>query len=171
MLSERRNILRPGRPRPVRKKDGRLPAVDVVRCQPAMHHVFEHTADLGLAIEAASLPALLAEAGEGLFEIIAGDLAQIRPATADRFSVPGTDPTWLLFDWVAELHAAFELRRMLYRSFEVSVDAAGLAATARGEPYDPAVHTLAHEIKAITQHELLVRHIPQGWQATLIVDI
>jgi SHS2 domain-containing protein len=136
-----------------------------------MHHVFEHTADLGLAIEADSLPALLAEAGEGLFEIIAGDIAQIRPTTEDRFAVPGTDPMWLLFDWVAELHAAFEIRRMLYRSFQVSVDATGLVAIARGEAYDPAVHTLAHEIKAITQHELVVRQDADGWRATLIVDI
>jgi len=136
-----------------------------------MHEVFEHTADLGLRIEADSLPALLAEAAEGLFEIIAGDLAQIRPAVEERFSVPGTDPTWLLFDWVSELHAAFELRRMLYRSFQVSLDATGLTATVRGESYDPAVHTLAHEIKAITQHELDVRRDAHGWHATLLVDI
>lgn len=136
-----------------------------------MHEVFEHTADLGLRIEAATLPALLAEAGEGLFEIITGDLAQIRTTRDERFTIPGTDPTWLLFDWIAELHAAFELRRMLFRSFTVTVDAAGLVAVASGEPYDPAVHTLAHEIKAITQHELVVSPTATGWLATFIVDI
>lgn len=136
-----------------------------------MHEVFEHTADLGLRIEAPSLAALLTEAAEGLFEIIAGDLGQIRPTHDRRFTVAGTDPTWLLFDWVSELHAAFEIDRLLFRSFAVTVDAAGLVAVARGEPYAPAVHTLAHEIKAITQHELLVRQTPTGWLATLIVDI
>jgi SHS2 domain-containing protein len=136
-----------------------------------MHEVFEHTADLGLRVTAASLPALLAEAAEGLFEIIAGDLAQIRARTSRTFTIAGSDPVYLLLDWLGELHAAFEIERLLFREFDVTVHARGLTATARGEPYDPAIHTLAHEITAITQHALDVRQTPSGWQATLIVDI
>ena len=136
-----------------------------------MHEVFEHTADLGLRVTAASLPALLVEAAEGLFEIIAGDLAQIRARTSRTFTITGSDPVYLLLDWLGELHAAFEIERLLFREFDVTVHARGLTATARGEPYDPAIHTLAHEIKAITQHALDVRQTPSGWQATLIVDI
>ena len=136
-----------------------------------MHEVFEHTADLGLRVTAASLPALLAEAAEGLFEIIAGDLAQIQPRTSRTFSIAGTDPVYLLLDWLGELHAAFEIDRLLFREFDVTVDADGLRATARGEPFDHAVHTLAHEIKAITQHALAVHETPSGWEATLVVDI
>lgn len=136
-----------------------------------MYEIFEHTADLGLRIRAASLEQLCVDAATGLFATLAGDLGQIRPAVEERFDVAGTEPVWLLHDWLAELHAAFELRRMLFRTFQVSIDATGLHATARGEPYDPAVHTLAHEVKAITQHELDVRQDADGWQATVIVDI
>ena len=136
-----------------------------------MYEVFEHTADLGLRITAVSLDELCAEAGRGLFAVIAGDLAQIRPTAVEQFDVAGTDPVWLLYDWISELHAAFELRRMLFCSFQVSLDRAGLHALVRGERYDPAVHTLAHEVKAITQHELDVHRSASGWQATIIVDI
>lgn len=136
-----------------------------------MYEVFEHTADLGLRITAASWDELCAEAGRGLFAVIAGELTQIRPSVVERFDVAGTDPAWLLHDWISELHAAFELRRMLFCSFQVSHDAAGLHARAHGERYDPAVHTLAHEVKAITQHEFDVRRSPSGWLATIIVDI
>ena len=138
-----------------------------------MHEIFEHTADLGLRLTSPTLEGLMAEAARGLFEIIAGDLSQIRiqPDSDEQFRVSGTDPTWLLLDWISELHAAFELRRMLFRSFDVTIDATGLQATARGERYDPARHTLAHEIKAITQHELSVVETATGWNATLIVDI
>jgi SHS2 domain-containing protein len=138
-----------------------------------MHEIFDHTADLGLRATAPTLERLMADAACGLFEIIAGDLGQIRPRHdhAERFNVAGTDPTWLLFDWISELHAAFELRRMLFCGFDVSIDAAGLHATAQGEPYAPARHSLAHEIKAITQHELAVVETADGWEATLIVDI
>jgi SHS2 domain-containing protein len=138
-----------------------------------MYEIFEHTADLGLRATAPTLQLLMADAGRGLFEIITGGLGQIRPRPdrAERFDVAGTDPTWLLFDWISELHAAFELRRMLFCTFDVSIDAHGLHATAHGEPYDPARHTLAHEIKAITQHELSVVETAGGWEARLIIDI
>ena len=133
--------------------------------------MFEHTADLGLRIRAATLEALFADAARGLGAVITGDLAQIRPTSEERFVIAGTDPVWLLYDLVGEVHAAFELRRMLFCDFQVSRDATGLQVVARGEPYDPAVHTLAHEVKAITQHELDVRHDAAGWEATVIVDI
>ena len=136
-----------------------------------MYEVFEHTADLGLRIRAATLEALFADAARGLGAVSTGDLAQIRPTSEERFVIAGTDPVWLLYDLVGEVHAAFELRRMLFCDFQVSRDATGLQVVARGEPYDPAVHTLAHEVKAITQHELDVRHDAAGWEATVIVDI
>ena len=136
-----------------------------------MYEVFEHTADLGLRIRAATLEALFADAARGLGAVITGDLAQIRPTSEERFVIAGTDPVWLLYDLVGEVHAAFELRRMLFCDFQVSRDATGLQVVARCEPYDPAVHTLAHEVKAITQHELDVRHDAAGWEATVIVDI
>jgi SHS2 domain-containing protein len=136
-----------------------------------MHEVFEHTADLGLRVVAPSLEALFAEAGEGLFEILAGDIEQIRPREERAFDVPGTDPAWLLLDWTTELLAAFTVDKMLFREFAVTVHATGLRGMARGEPYDPTAHTLAHEIKAVTQHELDVHETSTGWEATLIVDI
>ena len=42
---------------------------------------------------------------------------------------------------------------------------------AYGEPYDPARHVLAHEVKAITYHELKVEKTADGWLAEVIVDI
>ena len=136
-----------------------------------MFTVFEHTADLGVRVEAATLPDALADAAAGLFAVIAGDLGQIRPILAETFTVPGSDPTWLLYDFLGELHAAFEIRRMLFREFEVTITGDGLEVTARGERYDPTRHVLAHEVKAITQHELAVDRGPERCTATYIVDI
>lgn len=136
-----------------------------------MFTVFEHTADLGVRVEAASLAELYADAAAGLFAVIAGDLGQVRPVASETFTVPGSDPTWLLFDFLGELHAAFEVRRMLFREFRVTITDDGLEATATGERYDPARHDLAHEVKAITHHELAVERGPERCTATYIVDI
>lgn len=136
-----------------------------------MYEVFAHTADLGIRVAAPTLDLLLADAARGLTAVIAGDAGQIEPRTEDVFRVPGTDPVWLLADWAGEVLAAFEIRRMLYREFCVTVGPAGLEARARGEAYDPARHVLAHEVKAVTQHLLDVRRTTAGWQGTFIVDI
>jgi len=136
-----------------------------------MFTVFEHTADLGVRVEARSLAELFAEAAAGLFTVIAGDLGQVRTTVEERLTVPGSDPAWLLYDFLGELHAAFEIRRMLFREFAVTISDDGLEATVRGERYDPARHELAHEVKAITQHELAVERGPERCTATYIVDI
>jgi SHS2 domain-containing protein len=100
-----------------------------------------------------------------------GESGGIRAAVAESFTIAGSDPTWLLFDWLAEIHAAFELRRLLFHDFAVTVAAPGILATAHGERYEPGRHVLAHEVKAITQHELDVRQVAGGWEAFFIVDI
>jgi SHS2 domain-containing protein len=136
-----------------------------------MYELCEHTADLGIRMQAAKLDDLMVDAARGFVEVLAGDAGQIRPLVEESFHVVGSDPAWLLFDWLAELHAAFELRRMLFREFQVQVDPSGLRATARGERFDPHRHDLAHEIKAVTQHELAVRQTPAGWEGFVILDI
>jgi SHS2 domain-containing protein len=136
-----------------------------------MHELCEHTADLGIRMQAATLDELMVDAARGFVEVLAGDASQIRPLVEESFQVAGSDPAWLLFDWLAELHAAFELRRMLFREFQVQIDPSGLRATARGERFDPHRHDLAHEIKAVTQHELAVRQTPAGWEGFVILDI
>lgn len=136
-----------------------------------MHELCEHTADLGIRMQAATLDELMVDAAHGFVEVLAGDASQIRPLVEESFQVTGSDPAWLLFDWLAELHAAFEVRRMLFREFQVRIDQSGLHATARGERFDPHRHDLAHEIKAVTQHELAVRQTSAGWEGFVILDI
>jgi SHS2 domain-containing protein len=136
-----------------------------------MFELCDHTADLGIRARAASLDALMGEAARGFVAVLVADPDRIEPREEETFTVVGTDPAWLLRDWIAELHAAFELRRMLFRDFLVSVGPAGLTATARGERFDPRRHELGHEIKAVTQHELDVRRTPDGWEAFVLLDI
>jgi SHS2 domain-containing protein len=136
-----------------------------------MYEIFDHTADLGVRVSSASLEGLFADAGRGLFAVIAGDLTAIRPEEAIEISLQGHDPSWLLFDWLRELHAAFEPGRLLLASFDVTFAPDGLRAIARGERYDPSRHVLAHEVKAVTQHGFDLRRAPTGWEATFILDI
>ena len=137
-----------------------------------MYEHFEHTADLGLRVRAPDLDTLFAEAAEALFAAIVEDSATVEPREARDFHIPGTDHTYLLFDWLKELLYRFDGEHWLFRRFETRVGPDGLDATAWGEPYDPARHPLSHEVKAITYHGLQVEPDPAGgWLAEVIVDI
>ena len=45
-----------------------------------MFETFDHTADLGLRVRAATLDELFADAGVALFSTVVEDLASVRPA-------------------------------------------------------------------------------------------
>jgi SHS2 domain-containing protein len=136
-----------------------------------MYELFEHTADLGLRVRAADLDTLFAEAAACLFSAVVEELSSVRPETAVTVEIAGEDREYLLFDWLKDLLYRFDAEHMLFGRFEVKVRDDGLTGTARGEALDPARHVLAHEVKAITYHELKVEKTDDGWLAEVIVDI
>ncbi len=135
------------------------------------YETFDHTADVGLRIHAASLNELFAEAGRGLFSLIVSDLATVEPRETIHLEVAGEPTELLLFDWLSELLYIHETRHLLLTHFDVTVNEAGLVATARGEPIDDHRHQLDHEVKAITYHGLKLERAGEGWLAEVIVDI
>jgi SHS2 domain-containing protein len=139
-----------------------------------MFEVFEHTADLGIRIQANSLNELFCDAGRGLIAQLA-NLSTIRPVQLKQVTLQSDSLEYLLFDWLSELLYAFEESRLLLAEFEVVVtEVAGefqISATCRGEVADAARHELDHEVKAITYHGLFVRQSGDEWEAEVIVDI
>ena len=133
--------------------------------------LFEHTADLGLRVRAASREELFADAARGLFSMIVANLEDVRLVNEVHLQVEGRELDLLLFDWLSELLYTFESQRLVLASFEVRLTDTGLQAIGRGEPMDPARHQLEHEVKAITYHALCARRDGPGWMAELIVDI
>ena len=136
-----------------------------------MYELFEHTADLGLRATAPDLNTLVAEIGQCLVSAMVEDPASVQPAQEVRIELAGDNREFLLFDWLKEVLLRFETDHVLFAAFNANVTDSGLSATARGESYDPARHVLAHEVKAITYHELKVERTDDGWLAEVIVDI
>lgn len=136
-----------------------------------MYETFDHTADLGLRIQAADLNTLFAEAGLALQSALVEDLTAIAEEQSVEFALPADDVEYLLFDWLRTLLYRFETERLLFRRFDVTIGADGLRATGYGEPMDFARHEPAHEVKAITYHDLRVEQTADGWLAEVIVDI
>jgi SHS2 domain-containing protein len=136
-----------------------------------MFEVFDHTADLGLRIQAADSGELFAEAGRALLAVVVSNPDAVEPRDELTVRISGGDIKYLFVDWLVELLYLFESKRFLAREFVPILDDAGLSASVRGEPCDPARHMLAHEVKAVTYHGLLVEQTADGWLAEVILDI
>jgi SHS2 domain-containing protein len=136
-----------------------------------MFETFEHTADIGLRVRAADLGELFADAARAMFSVMVGNLEAVRPIEAVSITLERDETDALLRGWLAELLYVFQVRRMVFSSFEVNVGPTGLTAVVRGEPIDPARHETDVEVKAVTWHGLKVERTDGGWLAEVIVDI
>lgn len=136
-----------------------------------MRELVDHTADLQVRVAAPTLEGVFTEAGAALFEIIVDDLSQVRSRSSREFRIPAGPSHDMLHDWLAALHASFEIDRLLFRDFAVRFRGGRLEATAHGEPFDATHHRLAHEVKAVTRHGLTVQATAEGWEATFVVDV
>ncbi len=134
---------------------------------------FEHTADLGLRMTAADLNDLFRTAGEGLFDVIVANRADVHPDETEFVMLDAESTEDLLIAWLNELIFRCETRHRLYTRFDVEVDAAGLQlqGSLGGEPIDRTRHILDHEVKAATHHGLSLERAAGGWVAEVILDI
>ncbi len=136
-----------------------------------MYEHFDHTADLGLRIRAASLEELFAEAARALTAVLVDTPDSVRPAERRTIRLEASDREDLLHDWLAELLYLFDTEHMLFSRFDVALPPGELCATAWGERADPARHALELEIKAVTYHGLKIEPDAHGWLAEVIVDL
>ena len=137
-----------------------------------MYEHFDHTADLGLRMKAATFEELLADAGRGLLAMIVANPEAVRPVQSRTITLAASQPQYLLFDWLSELLFAFESEKLRLSDFEIQLQGDdGLVATCRGEPMDQPRHIMDHEVKATTYHGLRVEQQDGAWFAEVIVDI
>lgn len=131
----------------------------------------EHTADLGLEVEAPSLPALFERAGLGMLALMA-DVTAVHPHETRPFDVTATDRDELLHDWLQAILIAVHAHRFV--PCELTVESLGdhaVQGLARGERLDPTRHRFHTEIKGVTWHQLAVRETPRGWWTRVIFDV
>jgi SHS2 domain-containing protein len=127
----------------------------------------EHPADVAFRVWAATLPELFAEAGRGFFWL-AGCSAADGPLVERGVAISAPDLESLLVDWLSELLYAAEADGACYEMFDVEWGVGNeLVARISGRRggYSAGV------IKAVTYHGLSVRATPDGYEATVTLDV
>jgi SHS2 domain-containing protein len=131
----------------------------------------EHTADLGVEITAADLPALFASAGEALYALIA-DPATIENREAIKVSATGANPEDLLHTWLCELLALFNVEGFVGKRCEITYISDGqVQGRVSGEKLDLKRHAFHTEIKGVTYHDFKVWQDAGTWHARVIFDV
>jgi len=130
----------------------------------------DHTADAGIRVEAPTLEDLFETAGFAFSELVT-NADSLDWRVERRFKLEEDDIETLLVSWLQELLYLLDTEDLVFSRFRVKLYDFSLEATAWGEPFDPKVHTMKTEIKAVTYHQLEVAKSDQGWQAQVIFDI
>ncbi|MEN8377073.1 MAG: archease [Gemmatimonadota bacterium] len=145
----------------------------------------EHTADLGLDIEAPTLPELFHRAAAGMFMLVLGR-EEAGEAEADQapgeapsagnadtvrsLSLSAVDLPALLVAWLRELLYLHQVEELTYASadFETLDEAGSLKAQVKLAPASPET---VREIKGVTYHQLAVVRQDGGWRARVVFDV
>jgi SHS2 domain-containing protein len=131
----------------------------------------DHTADMGIKVTGPTLEDLFENAGQSLMEI----MIKKRPAgktSLFSLSVSGEDLPDLMVRWLGEILYLFEGDSKIVMDIDIDVLAeTRIDATLHTVPFNPKLHEVVTEIKAVTYHQIEVARRKDGWQATVIFDL
>jgi SHS2 domain-containing protein len=137
----------------------------------APYRILDHTADVGLEAEGATLAEAFANAATGMYSIMV-HLDRVSERVQRPVEVEAEDAEGLLTAWLLELLFITEVEGLVFRRFDVQeASPRHLAAVVHGEPLDPERHPKGAVVKAVTRHGLEVGPIEGGYRVRVILDI
>jgi SHS2 domain-containing protein len=135
------------------------------------YRILDHTADVGLEAEGATLAEAFANAATGMYSIMV-HLDRVSDRVQRRVEVEAEDVQGLLTAWLLEILFITEVEGLVFRRFDVQeASLTRLVAVAHGEPLDPERHPKGAVVKAVTRHGLEVGPIEGGYRVRVILDI
>lgn len=138
----------------------------------ARHYtLLDHTADLKIRVTGNDPADLYKNAGLALFDLIV-DPQTVTPQKEIDLRVSGSDRADLMVNYLRELLYVWTGRENLITMIDIrDISESDLDVRITVGRYIPGRHEIAHEIKAVTYHQIEVSRTPGGWQATVVLDI
>ena len=130
----------------------------------------DHTADLGINVRGEDLKDLFEAAAKALMHLMIGGESQAR-TTDMNITVSSQDLPDLLVRWLGEILYLFEGEDLVVTFTHIDfLSVTRLDAALKTVPFDPTVHKIHNEIKAVTYHQVHVREKGSVWEAQVIFD-
>ncbi len=134
--------------------------------------IIDHTADMGLKVRGETLEKLFENAAGSMIRLVV-KVPDAHPSETAEVHVSGSDLEDLLVRWLGEILYFFEGEKKIATNVRItSISPQHLDATLQIIPYDPDLHELLSEIKAVTYHQIRVsRKDDRLWEAQVIFDL
>ncbi len=133
--------------------------------------LIDHTADLGIHVLGTDPKDLFQNAARAMFEQIA-EIEALEGTEAVAIHLSGEDRPDLMVNWLRELLYYWHVKGLLLRDAQIElISDKELTAQANFDPYDPKLHLIKREIKAVTYHQIQVKSGPEGWESRIIFDV
>ncbi len=131
---------------------------------------FAHQADIGVRGFGNTIEEAFTQAAHALVAVVS--TAKVNDEEKFSITCQAPDTELLLVEWLNQLTYLISTRKMLFNSFNLSIDGEQLSADISGEIMDKGRHQPVVEVKAATYSELNVYQDQSGqWVAQCIVDV
>lgn len=135
------------------------------------YRILDHTADVGLEAEGATLAEAFANVATGMYSIMVR-LDRVSERVQRPLEVEAEDAEGLLTAWLLELLFITEVEGLVFRRFDIQeASPRRLVAVAHGEPLDTERHPKGTVVKAVTRHNLEVGPVKGGYRVRVLLDI
>lgn len=135
------------------------------------YQIIEHPADIGIAAKGKTLIEAYANAALGLMSLII-DPRSTQPKEERYLEVHGDDKEHLLVRWLSDILYLYDGEKFVTANVEIErMSSTELRAKLSGERFDPNIHDILMDVKAITYHELSIIDSPDRYEVRFIVDI
>lgn len=135
------------------------------------YELIDHTADIGICVTETSVKDLFATAAHAMFEQIT-DTSRLKGENTKAIHVKGIDRSDLLINWLRELLWNWTIDNCLIKQIVITeIKNDHIRAEFSYDEFDPQIHEILKDIKAVTYHGASVDRTDTGWQATIIFDV
>lgn len=136
-----------------------------------VYTLIDHTADLGIRVQASGVRELFEETAIAMFDLIV-DGRQVAPENAHHLHLKGRDWPDLMVNWLRELLYLWNGDLQLVSRTQIDrISEQDITARVWTQAFEARRHELRHEIKAVTYHGIAVRQMAAGWEAVVIFDV
>ena len=133
--------------------------------------VLNHTADLGILVQGTDIKNLFEKAALAMLRI----MVSTRPAEKNhsiKRSLKGQNLAELMVRWLGEILYLFDGEKEVVLGVGIdSITPSHLHATLECTPFDPDIHEIQCEIKAVTYHQIEVSEKDGLWNAKVVFDL
>jgi SHS2 domain-containing protein len=142
-----------------------------LRQHPSWMREFDHTADLGVEVEASNIEQLFERTAYAMFWLIA-DVDDVESDISIPIEIDAEDIDALMVAWLSELNYRHQVDGLVFSRFQVAqISDSSLLGTAIGEGISRGRPRVFGEIKAVTYHDLQVGCDGDRCRARVIFDI